>query len=86
MAKVTRNTSKLANELNQIRIEETKKQLRHCLKRLTLWETSMGNELPTLTADEEAKAIANVENRMRVIQEAVDASVAMHEMMSPRSV
>lgn len=86
MAKVTRNKSKLANELNQIRIEETKKQLRHCLKRLTLWETSMGNELPTLTADEEAKAIANVENRMRVIQEAVDASVAMHEMMSPRSV
>lgn len=46
----------------------------------------MGDMLLTLNADEKAKAKATalVENRIRVIQEAVDASVAMHEMMSPR--
>lgn len=85
MAKVTRNTSKLAHELNQIRIAENQKHLLHCLKRLALWETSMGDELPALNPDEEAAANALAEKRMRATQEAIGASVAKHEMMSPRS-
>lgn len=85
MAKVTRNTSKLAHELNQIRIAENQKHLLHCLKRLALWETSMGDELPALNPDEEAAANALAEKRMRETQEAIGASVAKHEMMSPRS-
>ncbi|MGY2228160.1 hypothetical protein ACW9IX_02990 [Pseudomonas tolaasii] len=84
-AKVTRNTSKLAHELNQIRIAEGQKHLLHCLKRLTLWETSMGDELPALTPDEEAAANVLAKKRMRETQEAIGASVAKHEMMSPRS-
>ena len=84
-AKVTRNTIKLGQELLQIRIEETRKQLSHCLKQVALWEASMGGELPGPTPEEEAKAVTVTEKRMRVIQEAIDASVARHELLSPRS-
>ncbi|MFO7016248.1 hypothetical protein P3D61_12065 [Pseudomonas aeruginosa] len=41
-AKVIRNSRKLAQELDKVRIEETQKQLRHCLKQLALWEISVG--------------------------------------------
>lgn len=37
----------------------------------------MVDELPTLTDDKKAKATALLENRMRVVQEAVDASIAI---------
>jgi len=84
--KVIRNARKLEQELANIRIEETKKQLQRCIKQLALWETSMGDELPKPNPDEEARATALTEHRMRVIQEAISASVAKHEMLSPRSI
>lgn len=85
-AKITRNVSKLTQELSQIRIAANQKQLRHCLTQLVRWETSMNGELPELSAEEEAKAAVLVEKRMRVIQEAINVSVIKHEMMSPRSI
>jgi len=45
----------------------------------------MGDESPALNPDEEAAANALAEKRMRETQEAIGASVAKHEMMSPRS-
>lgn len=86
VAKVIRNSRKLEQELDKIRIEETRKQLRHCLKQLALWEATMGGELPEAAHGEEAKAAALTEQRMRVIQEAIDAAVAKHAMLSPRSI
>lgn len=85
-AKITRNVSKLTQELSQIRIASTQKQLRHCLTQVVRWETSMNGELPELSAEEEAKAAVLVEKRMRVIQEAINVTVIKHEMMSPRSI
>lgn len=85
-AKVTRSTNKLTQELSQIRITATQKQLLHCLTQLIQWETSMNGELPELSAEEEAKAAMLVEKRMRVIQEAINVSVIKHEMISPRSI
>lgn len=86
MTKVISNSRKLEQELDKIRIEETRKQLRHCLKQLALWEATMGGEMPEATHGEEIKATALTEQRMRVIQEAIDAAVAKHAMLSPRSI
>jgi hypothetical protein len=84
--KAIRNSRKLEQELAKVRIEETRKQLRHCVKQLALWETSLGAELPALTPDEEAKANALTDHRMRVIHEAIDASVAQYKLLSPRAI
>ncbi|HFQ9133957.1 hypothetical protein SAMN03097710_101162 [Pseudomonas aeruginosa] len=84
--KAIRNARKLEQELAKVRIEETGKQLRHCLKQLALWEVLMGDELRGPNAIEEAKATALTEQRLRVIQEAIDAAVAKHATLSPRSI
>ncbi|HBO3179815.1 MULTISPECIES: hypothetical protein [Pseudomonas] len=86
MAKVTRNARKLTQELDKVRIDETRKQLHHCMKQLARWETFLKEELPELSHEDEAAATTLAERRMRVAQEAIDASVAKHEMLSPRSV
>ena len=56
------------------------------MKQLARWETFLKEELPELSYEDEAAATALAERRMRVVQEAIDASVAKHEMLSPRSV
>ncbi|MER1218708.1 hypothetical protein AAA602_27565 [Pseudomonas aeruginosa] len=86
-AKVIRNSRKLAQELDKVRIEETQKQLRHCLKQLALWEISVGGELvlPRPGPAGEAQATALTEQRMRVIREVIEASVAEHKILNPRS-
>lgn len=85
MTTITRNTNKLAQELSQARIEETEKRLLHCLKQLARWEIFFKEELFSLTAEEEAAAAEAAEKQMKSIREAVNASVAHRELMSPRS-
>jgi hypothetical protein len=84
-AKVTRNSSKLAHELNAVRIDEAKKHLSHCLKQLARWEILFKDERLELSLEDEAAANKLAEKRMRETQDAISASVAMREMMSPRS-
>lgn len=84
-AKVTRNSSKLAHELNAVRIYEAKKHLTHCLKQLARWEILFKDERLELSPEDEAAANKLAEKRMRETQDAINASVAMREMMSPRS-
>lgn len=83
-AKVMRNSHKLALELDKIRIDQARKQLHHCMKQLTRWETFLKEDLPELSSEDEATATALAERRMRAAQEAIDAAVAKHEMLSPR--
>ncbi|MBF8805594.1 hypothetical protein [Pseudomonas asiatica] len=86
MTTITRNTNKLAQELSQVRIEETEKQLLHCLKQLARWEICLNEEQPPLAPEDDPAAVAVAENRMKAIREAISASVAYHELMSPRSI
>jgi len=84
-AKITHNAQKLAQELSQVRIEETEKRLLHCLKQLARWEIFLKEELSSLPPEEEAAASEAAEKQMKSIREAVNASVAYRELMSPRS-
>ncbi|ATH83332.1 MULTISPECIES: hypothetical protein [Pseudomonadaceae] len=84
--KAIRNARKLEQELAKTRIEETKKQLHHCMKQLAQWETYLGEALPALPPENEAAATILAEQRLRIIQEAIDAAVAKHAMMSPRAI
>lgn len=84
-AKVTRNSSKLAHELNGVRIDEAKKHLSHCLKQLARWEILFKDERLELSPEDEAAANKLAQKRMRETQDAINASVAVREMMSPRS-
>ena len=86
VAKVIHNSRKLEQELDKVRIDETRKQLHHCMKQLARWETFLQEELPELSPEAEATATALAESRMRAIQEAISAAVAKREMLSPRSV
>ncbi|MFJ2680803.1 hypothetical protein [Pseudomonas sivasensis] len=85
VAKVIHNSRKLEQELDKVRIDETRKQLHHCMKQLARWETLL-QELPELSPEDEATATALAESRMRAIKEAISAAVAKREMLSPRSV
>jgi hypothetical protein len=85
IAKITRNSSKLAHELNGVKIDETKKHLSHCLKQLARWEIFFKDEQPELSPEDEAAANKRSEIRLRATQDAINASVAKHQMMSPRS-
>ncbi|MBG0843496.1 hypothetical protein [Ectopseudomonas toyotomiensis] len=85
MAKVVRNSRKLAQELDSVRINETRKQLRHCVKQLARWEFFLKNEQPELSSEDEATATAMAERRMRAIHETIEASVAKYKILSPRS-
>ncbi|MCU8952008.1 hypothetical protein OE494_17410, partial [Pseudomonas aeruginosa] len=84
--KAIRNARKLEQELAKTRIEETKKQLHHCMKQLAQWETYLEEALPALPPENEAAATILAEQRLRIIQEAIDAAVAKHAMMSPRAI
>ena len=86
VAKVIHNSRKLEQELDKVRIDETRKQLHHCMKQLARWEKFLQEELPELSPEAEATATALAESRMRAIQEAISAAVAKREMLSPRSV
>ncbi len=85
-AKVMRNKYKLVLELNKVRIDETEKQLRHCLKQLARWETFWKEELPELSFDDEAAATTLTEERLRVVKEAIRAAEAKYELLSPRAI
>lgn len=84
--KAIRNARKLEQELAKIRLEETWKQLRHCMKQLAQWETYRKEALPALSPEEEAAAAPLAEKHLRVIQEAIDAAVFKHATMSPRAI
>jgi hypothetical protein len=84
-AKVTRNSSKLAHELNGVRIEEANKHLKRCLKQLVIWELFYEGIQPELLPEDEPAANELIEKRMREIQEAIGAAVAKREYLSPRS-
>ena len=83
---ITRNSSKLAQELNKIRLEATTKHLDASLKRLASWQVYLNEQTPELSAEQESEANRIAEKRMREIQEAIRAIVAKHEMMSPRNI
>lgn len=83
---ITRNSSKLAQELNKIRLEATTKHLDACLKRLAGWQVYLNEQAPELSSEQESEANKIAEKRMREIQEAIRAIVAKHEMMSPRNI
>lgn len=84
-AKVTRNSSKLAHELNGVRIEEANKHLKRCLKQLAIWELFYKGIQPDLPPENEPAANELTEKRMHEIQEAIGAAVAKREYLSPRS-
>lgn len=81
---ITRNSSKLAQELNKIRLEVTTKHLDACLKRLVGWQVYLNEQSPELSPEQQSEALKLAEKQMREIQEAIRAAVAKHEMMSPR--
>lgn len=83
---ITRNSSKLAQELNKIRLEVTTKHLDASLKRLASWQVYLNEQAPELSSEQESEANRIAEKRMREIQEAIRAVVAKHEMMSPRNI
>jgi hypothetical protein len=83
--KVTRNSSKIAHELNQVRIEEAKKHLKYCLKQLADWEVFYEGVQLSPDPEDEATATELATKRMREIQAAISAAVAQHELMNPRS-
>ena len=83
---ITRNSSKLAQELNKIRLEATTKYLDASLKRLASWQVYLNEQAPELSSEQESEANRIAEKRMREIQEAIRAVVAKHEMMSPRNI
>lgn len=83
---ITRNSSKLAQELNKIRLEATTKHLDASLKRLAGWQVYLNEQTPELSAEQESEANRIAEKRMREIQEAIRAVVAKYEMMSPRNI
>lgn len=82
-AKVNRSESKLAQELLQVRVDATKKQLHHCLKQLMQWETYLKEALPDLSPEDEATATALTQKRLHEIDEAIDAAVSKHRQNSP---
>lgn len=82
-AKINRNENKLAQELLQVRIDATKKQLHHCLKQLMQWETYLKEALPELSHEDDATATALTKKRLREIDEAIDAAVSKHRRNSP---
>ena len=81
---ITRNSSKLAQELNKIRLEVTTKHLDACLKRLAGWQVYLNEQSPELSPEQQSEALKLAEKQMREIQEAIRAAVAKYEMMSPR--
>tara|TARA_B100001059_G_scaffold228394_1_gene259409 strand:+ start:830 stop:1504 length:675 start_codon:yes stop_codon:yes gene_type:complete len=83
---ITRNSSKLAQELNKIRLDATTRHLDTCLKRLSGWQVYLNEQAPELSSEQESEANKIAEKRMREIQEAIRAIVAKHEMMSPRNI
>ncbi|WP_426944548.1 hypothetical protein ACP4J5_02440 [Pseudomonas oryzihabitans] len=83
---IARNSSKLAQELNKIRLEVTTKHLDASLKRLASWQVYLNEQAPELSSEQESEANKIAEKRMREIQEAIRAVVAKHEMMSPRNI
>lgn len=83
---ITRNSSKLAQELNKIRLEVTTKHLDASLRRLAGWQVYLNEQTPELSAEQESEANRIAEKRMREIQEAIRAVLAKHEMMSPRNI
>lgn len=83
---ITRNSSKLAQELNKIRLEATTKHLDASLKRLAGWQVYLNEQAPELSAEQESEANRIAEKRMREIQEAIRTVVAKYEMMSPRNI
>ncbi|APU31912.1 hypothetical protein UYA_20090 [Ectopseudomonas alcaliphila JAB1] len=84
--KAIRNARKLEQELAKVRIDETEKQLHHCLKQLARWEAFLKEEQPALSPEDEAAATALIKQRLHVIHEAIDAAVARHQLTSPRNV
>ncbi len=82
--KITRNSDKLAQELNKIRFEATTKHLDACLKRLAGWQVYLNEQSPELSPEQQSEALKLAEKQMREIQEAIRAAVAKYEMMSPR--
>ncbi len=84
--KAIRNARKLEQELAKVRIDETEKQLHHCLKQLARWEAFLKEEQPALSPEDEAAATALTKQRLHVIHEAIDAAVARHQLTSPRNV
>lgn len=84
--KAIRNARKLEQELANVRIEETWKQLRHSTKQLAQWETYLEGALPALPTEHEVTATTLAEQNLRVIKEAIDAAVAKHVLMSPRAI
>lgn len=80
----SRDVHKRAQEEDKIRMEETKKQLRSYLEKLVLWEILMGTDLPEPSPDEKGKAVALTEQRMRIIEEAITASVEEHRLESSK--
>lgn len=84
--KAIRNARKLEQELAKVRIDETRKQLHHCVKQLARWEVLLKEAQPELSPEDEAAATTLAESRMRVIKEAIDAAVGMHQMLSPRTI
>ena len=83
---ITRNSSKLAQELNKIRLEVTTKHMDASLRRLAGWQVYLNEQTPELSAEQESEANRIAEKRMREIQEAIRAVLAKHEMMSPRNI
>ena len=83
---ITRNSSKLAQELNKIRLEVTTKHLDASLRRLAGWQVYLNEQTPELSAEQESEANRIAEKRMREIQEAIRAVLAKHEMMCPRNI
>jgi len=84
--KAIRNARKLEQELAKVRIDETEKQLHHCLKQLARWQAFLKEEQPALSPEDEAAATALIKQRLHVIHEAIDAAVARHQLTSPRNV
>ncbi|GLU38081.1 hypothetical protein [Pseudomonas sp. NBRC 100443] len=81
---ITRNSNKLAQELNKIRLEATTRHLDACLKQLSSWQVYLNEQAPELSLEQQDEAIKLSEKRMREIREAIGAAVAKYEMMSPR--
>ncbi|WP_028241380.1 hypothetical protein [Stutzerimonas azotifigens] len=81
---ITRNASKLAQELSKIRLDATTRHLEISLKRLASWQVYLNEQPPELSSEQELEASKIAEKQMREIQEAIRAMLAKHELMSPR--
>jgi len=83
--KISRNSSKLQQELFTIKLTATRKHLMDSLKQLARWEVFFDQPGPELSPEQEAKAGEIAKKRMQAMQEAIEAAAAKHELMSPRN-